>query len=49
MKCQRRYSHLPSYSVVIALVAFPLAPKGVAGFSMDVAKIPVLVFVVLNI
>jgi uncharacterized membrane protein YtjA (UPF0391 family) len=35
--------------LIIALVAYVLGAKGVAGFSMDIAKILVIVFVVLFI
>jgi len=33
--------------LIIALVAYVLGAKGVAGFSMDIAKILVVVFLVL--
>jgi uncharacterized membrane protein YtjA (UPF0391 family) len=33
--------------LVIALVAYVLGAKGVAGFSMDIAKILIVVFVIL--
>jgi uncharacterized membrane protein YtjA (UPF0391 family) len=33
--------------LIIALVAYLLGPKGAAGFSMDLAKILIVVFLVL--
>lgn len=33
--------------LIIALVAYVLGAKGVAGFSMDIAKILVVVFIIL--
>ena len=33
--------------LIIALVAYVLGAKGVAGFSMDIAKILIVVFVIL--
>jgi uncharacterized membrane protein YtjA (UPF0391 family) len=38
---------LAVFFLVIALVAYVLGAKGVAGLSMDIAKILILVFVVL--
>jgi len=35
--------------LIIALVAYVLGAKGVAGFSMDIAKILVAVFIILFI
>jgi len=38
---------LAVFFLVIALIAYLLGAKGVAGLSMDIAKILILVFVVL--